>query len=235
MPKYNSISDAPFSVQKRYFQVKFSKYVIYINRLYLHKYLTLKEFRKNRLLSNILETYKIEMKKTYMFSNECVKKLMNLGLYCLIAEKDIQTVKIDALTHPNSWKRSLSLRIILLTIYEWDMSKVGSNDFKMLLSQSSVDNELQQEFFKALRLLRKSQKDAAKLLRFARNATIAHRDSDALLQLETIESLNTKEVMSITEEFYISVSVFSDVFSKVLLQAGSMNGLYSFMLNSKNK
>jgi len=158
---------------------------------------------------------------------------MNIGLYYLIAEKDIQTVKIDALTHHNRWKRLLSLRIILLTIYEWDMGKASSKNLKELLSKSSVDEDLQKELFHSLRLLRRSQEKAAKILHFERNATIAHRDPDALLQINTIENLNHKKVFAAAEEFYASSAVFMSVFPKVMLQASTTQGLFSFMLKDK--
>lgn len=53
--------------------------------------------------------------------------LLNLALFFLIAERDIQAVKIDALTHPDPWRRSLCARIILLTIHELDLNKIAGN------------------------------------------------------------------------------------------------------------
>lgn len=233
MPKYENIADAPFEVRKRYFQIKYAKYFMAVGRMYSRVSLTLKERKKNRVLTNTLKTYRVETERARKKGNECTQVLMNIGLYYLIAEKDIQTVKIDALTHHNRWKRLLSLRIILLTIYEWDMGKASSKNLKELLAKSSVDEALQKELFQALRLLRKSQEKAAKILHFERNATIAHRDPDALLQLNTIENLNTRKVFAAAEEFYKSSAIFMDVFPKVMLQAGSMQGLFSFMLKSK--
>ncbi len=203
-----------------------------VARFYSRITLTIKEWKKNRVLTRTLKTYKIEIERARKKGNECTQVLMNIGLYYLIAEKDIQTVKIDALAHHDRWKRLLSLRIILLTIYEWDMGKASSKNLKDLLSQSSVDDELQKELFRALRLLRKSQEKAAKILHFERNATIAHRDPDALLQLNTIENINPKKVFSAASEFYESSAIFMNVFPKVILQAGSMQGLFSFMLKS---
>jgi hypothetical protein len=232
MSKYENIADAPLGVRKRYFQIRYAKYFMAIGRFYSRIFLTIKEWKKNRVLTNTLQTYKIETERARSKGNECIQVLMNIGLYYLIAEKDIQTVKIDALTHHNKWKRLLSLRIILLTIYEWDMGKASSKNLKDLLCQSSVEEELQKELFRALRLLRKSQEKAAKLLHFERNSMIAHRDSDALLQLNTIQNLNTKKVFTAASDFYESSAIFMRIFPKVMLQAGSMKGLFSFMLNA---
>ena len=59
-----------------------------------------------------------------------VSVLMNIGLYLLLAERDIQAVKIDMLTHPDEWTRKLMARIVLLTIYEWDADKVSGRALK---------------------------------------------------------------------------------------------------------
>ena len=165
--------------------------------------------------------------------NECTQALMNMGLFYLLAENDIQAVKIDALTHPDEWKRKLSLRIILLTIYEWDMGKVAGKNLKTLLSRSLVPEEVQNELFESLRTLKKAQRKAAKILHQSRNSVIAHRDANALAQVETIESLNAKEVFGAAEDFYASSERFMGAFSKVLLKAGSLHGLFAFMRNKK--
>jgi hypothetical protein len=59
-----------------------------------------------------------------------VSTLFNIGLYLLIAHKDIQAIKIDALTHPDEWTRKLLARIILLTIFEWDAEKFPAENSK---------------------------------------------------------------------------------------------------------
>lgn len=234
MPKYEHIAEAPVAVQKRYFRIKYSGYFMKIGRFCLRLYLILTERNKNRVLASTLETFKIETERARKNGNECTQALMNIGLYFLIAEKDIQTVKIDALTHHDEWKRLLSLRVILLTIYEWDMGKASSKDLRNLLIQSAVDDNLRIELFRALKLLRKSREKAANQLRFERNNIIAHRNSDALLQLDTIQSLSRKKVMNAAEDFYVSSAMFMRVFPQILHQAGSVQGLFSFMSNNKD-
>ena len=234
MAKYESFFNAPFAVRQRYIQIRYAKYIMFAVRIFMRVKLMIHESKKNRKLTEVLETYRVETERARSTGNECMQLLMNIGLFYLIAEKDIQTVKIDALTHYDSWKRSLSLRVILLTIYEWNMGKASTGNLKDLLTQSSVDESLQEELFHALRLLRKSQEKAAKLLRFERNATIAHRDSDALLQLKTIQGLNQKKVFGAASDFYESSNLYLKIFPLVVQQAGSMEGLFSFMLN-KNR
>lgn len=237
MPKYRSIFDAPPEVIHRYYRRKWTrKYwppVEAATRRYSRVILTFRERKRNKVLKTTLETFKREAERANSKGNECTQALMNMGLFYLLAEKDIQAVKIDALTHPDEWKRKLSLRIILLTIYEWDMGKVTGKNLKTLLSRSSVPEEVQNELFESLRTLKKAQRKAAKILHQPRNFVIAHRDANAFAQVETIESLNPKEVFGAAEDFYTSSDRFMSAFSKVLLHAGSLHGLVSFILNKK--
>lgn len=233
MPKYRSIFEAPPEVITRYYTRKYWPLVAAATRRYSRIYLTLREKRKNKVLRSTLQTFKRESLRANSKGNECIRALMNMGLFYLLAENDIQAVKIDALTHPDVWKRKLSLRIILLTIYEWDMGKVARKDLKSLLSRSSVPIDLQNELFESIRTLKKAQRRAAKLLHKPRNSVIAHRDSDAVSQVKIIENLNAKDVFGAAEEFYASSDRFAHALAKVLLQAGSFQGLVAFLLNKE--
>jgi hypothetical protein len=237
VPKYKSIIDASPEVIARYYRRKYSRkcwpHVEAATRRYSRITLTLRERKKNKVLRTTLETFKREAARANAKGNECIQVLMNMGLFYLLAESDIQAVKIDALTHPDEWKRKLSLRIILLTIYEWDMGKVAGKDLKGLLYRSSVPDDLQSELFESLRSLKKAQRRAAKTLHEPRNSVIAHRDSDALSQVNIIESLNAVDVFGAAEEFYASSDRFMHALAKVLSQAGSFQGLVAFLLNQK--
>ncbi|WP_339649894.1 hypothetical protein [uncultured Marinobacter sp.] len=110
---------------------------------------------------------------------------------------------------------------------------MAGKDLKSLLSRSSVLHELQNELFDILRALKKAQRRAARILHEPRNSVIAHRDADALGQIEAIESFNATEVFGAAEDFYASSDRFMHAFAKVLLQAGSFQGLVAFMLNEE--
>lgn len=157
-----------------------------------------------------------------------------MRLFYLLAESDIQAVKIDALTHPVAWKRKLLLRIILLTINEWDMGKVAGKDRKGLLSRSSVPIDLLRQLFDSLKTLKKAQRRAPKMPYEPRNSVIAHRGSNALSQVKIIESLNVVDVFGAAEEFYASSDRFMRAMAKVLSRAGSFQGLVAFLINRRH-
>lgn len=150
------------------------------------------------------------------------KQLTNLALFVLIAERDIQAIKIDALTHPDKWKRNLSLRVMLLTVHELDLGKVSGRELKPSLEKAGVSTEIQGELFSALRETKKAQTRAKKLLNSARNEIIAHRDADALLQMRSMEKLSPDKTFGIIEDFYAAANKLYPALSKAIIEAGSI-------------
>ncbi|WP_020397216.1 hypothetical protein [Thiolinea disciformis] len=200
----------------------------------MRPYLKIKERKKRKILEETFEvikksSYKNRKKTNY---NSC-KIIFNIALYFLIAERDIQSVKIDALTHPDPWKRNLCIRTILLTLHEWVIDKVSGNTLKVTLDEINAPEELKEETYIALRKIRKAQKAAKRKLGFLRNSTIAHRDPDALLQYRTIRNLDDLSVLKLASEFYAGADLFIDLVSKLILESSSLQGLFTQLLNSR--
>lgn len=179
--------------------------------------------------------------KYYAIKNESgrfrgTSTMFNIGLYLLIAHRDIQAVKIDALTHPNEWNRKLSARIILLTIYEWDADKVTGRTLKDALDSMMIPDELKSETIAVLRRLRLVQRKVTKKFTFVRNATIGHRDPDALAQYRAIRDLNIGEVMEIAVEFFAAVEQFVTALTKIMQTGNSLQSyLRQWFESEKNK
>jgi hypothetical protein len=153
--------------------------------------------------------------------------LLNIGLYLLLAERDIQAVKIDALTHPDEWTRKLNARVILLTIYEWDADKVSGRSLREALNVIEAPPDLRQEAIAALRHLRLVQRRARLEFGIVRNSAIAHRDPDALRQFRCIRDLRVDQVLAVTLDFYSNAEAFMHVLSRLMVECGSLQALIS--------
>src|SRR5688572_28300061 len=128
--KKRKLFDQSPQVVRRWFAIKairtFRPYIECTVRYYLRIKLVIRERKRSAALTAALNaTVENFTKSKSAIHFESLKIFFNLSLFFLLAEKDIQAVKIDALTHPDEWKRNLSLRIILLVIHEWDMAKVA--------------------------------------------------------------------------------------------------------------
>jgi len=122
--------------------------------------------------------------------------------------RDIQIVKMDALSHPNDSVRKLSLRIIALTVSEFDMTKVTGKEFNDSLGDINCPQALKDEVSESLRAVRKAQKKAQKRLKELRINVIAHRDQDSLKQYELIEKIDDQLVLNAGLEFSEAGSAF---------------------------
>jgi hypothetical protein len=147
--------------------------------------------------------------------------IFNIALFLLIAERDIQAVKIDALTHPDPWHRSLCARIILLTVHGRDLDKVTGQKLKQALETIKAPDTMKVAANDALRSVRKVQRRAETEFEFLRNATIAHRDPDAMAQFRAITQLDEMKVLGLAAEFYSAADAFINLVPKLMLQSAT--------------
>src|SRR5258708_31820080 len=224
--KRRRLSDLPKPAIKRWWRFKSRKLAERLSRAYLRRKLPRTERKRRAALEAAFETTKHFAIKNENGKFKGLSTLYNIALYLLIADRDIQAVKIDALTHPDEWTRKLNARIILLTIYEWDADKVSGRELKNAMELMLISEDLRREAIDALRALRIIQRKATKEFVFIRNAAIAHRDPNALVQYRAIRDLKVDEVMAIGMEFFGAVENFIGALTR-LMHAG--NTLPSFL------
>lgn len=180
--------------------------------------------RRNALVS-ALETLAFEAARARRLGFEANTVILNLGLFFLIAERDIQAVKIDALTHSDSWTRGLAARLMLLTIHELDIDKVAGNRLRQALDDAATPEDLRKEVTEAMRAIRKAQSRAQRQFAYLRNSTIAHRDSDAIQQYRDIVEIDGLEVTKIAADFYKGTGKFIEMIPRLLVHMGSWQGM----------
>jgi hypothetical protein len=210
------LADVPTSVAQRWWKIRMARYAQKAGRAIARRRLPRNERPRRVALDAAFEEFKKWTIKTEHGPFRGVSTLFNIGLYLLIADKDIQAIKIDALTHPDEWTRKLHARIILLTIYEWDADKVSGRAFKEALDLLIIPQDLRREAVGVLRELRVIQRKANKQFTFVRNAAIGHRDPDALLQYRAIRDLDVQEVWNLAAEFFGAVEKFVLVHTRLL-------------------
>jgi hypothetical protein len=219
------LGDHPKPVIQRWWRLKIRKAAGRFARAIGRWRLPRNERERKKALASAFETIKSQAIRHENSKLVGLSTLFNIALYLLIAERDIQAVKIDALTHPDEWTRKLHARTILLTIYEWDADKVAGQQLKHAMELMLIPDNLRREAIDCLRTLRIVQRKANKQFSFVRNAAIAHRDPNALVQYRAIRDLNVGAVMELSVEFFAAVEKFVHVQTK-LLTAG--NNLQSF-------
>jgi hypothetical protein len=196
-------------------------------RFIMRRVLPFREIKKRRALASTIRTVAKSLSKHRDGMFETNRVLLNASLFFLLAEQDIQAMKIDALTHPDPWHRSLCARVILLTIHELDLDKVTGGKLRNALADAKISDADRREAAEALREVRRAQQRAQKEFNFLRNATIAHRDANAQLQYRAIRALDTKAVFNVAVDFYKALESFHRVLPRLLLQSATFPGLLS--------
>jgi hypothetical protein len=172
-----------------------------------------------------LETLAFEAVRARRLGFEANTAILNLGLFFLIAERDIQAVKIDALTHSDSWKRGLAARVMLITIHELDIDKVAGNRLNQALNDGATPEDLRKEVTEAMRAIRKAQSQAKRKFAYLRNSTIAHRDPDAIQQYRDIVEIDGLEVTKIAADFYAGTGKFIEMIPRLLVHLSTLQGM----------
>ena len=183
------------------------------------------ERKRNRALASTLEVLAFQAAKARRLGFEANAVVLNLGLFFLIAERDIQAVKIDALTHPDPWKRRLATRIILLTIHELEIDKVAGRKLTQALDEGAVPEGLKREVTEAMRAIRKAQENAQYQFKYLRDRTIAHRDRDAVKQYQDIIQIDEMKMMKIATEFYAGTEKFINMIPRLLSHLSTWPGM----------
>ena len=233
-----NLLDQPQEVINRWARIKairtFRPLIEEIFRIKLRLSLKLSEREDQKAMTNAFDVTIREYRKIKDSDLDASKTIFNISLFFLLAEKDLQAIKVDAFSHRDPWKRNLSLRIMLLIIHERDLSKVASgNKMKTVYEQANISDDLKESMIKALRGVNKAQKKTQKLLSEMRNNTIAHRDSDAMLQYELIEKTEMNAVKEIITEYYEASHIFFSILPSLISEAGSAQSLLAQLSNAK--
>lgn len=218
--------DQPTEVVLRWVRLKASRVAPKLARSYMRWWLPIRERKVRRARETAFETIKTQTIRAEREGYTSTLAVFNVALYFMLAERDIQAVKIDALTHPDSWKRNLSTRVILLTIHEWDMDKAAGERLREALEFIEAPASAKKEVNDALRAVRKVQSKARKKLGFVRNSTIAHRDPDALVQYRSIRNLRPEEVLGLAAEFYQAADRLIGVIPALVGHSSTLEALF---------
>lgn len=183
------------------------------------------ERKRKKALVSALKTVALGAARARRLGFEASAAILNLGLFFLIAERDIQAVKVDALTHPDSWTRGLAARVMLLTIHELDIDKVAGNKLRQALNDGSTPEDMRQEATEAMRAIRRAQSRAQRQFAHLRNSTIAHRDPDALRQYRDIVEVDGLEITKIAADFYLGTDKFIAIIPRLLEHLSTWDGM----------
>ena len=226
-------------VQERWFRMKFhQKFGIKIQTFLfkrLHRKLEKQFVVADKAISEAINTTVTQHRKTNEELFPETKHFYNIGLYFLLAERDIQALKADALSHPNLTKRNMALRTLLLTIFEWDMGKVTGKKMSNIYNVTELSDSSKQSLVTSLKAVRKAREKIVKKFAETRHNSIAHREADAFRQYEIISELNIRNYSTELSEYYSAADQLLSAMTATLKEIGSMAGLMNQVIYSAKR
>jgi len=225
--------------QERWFRMKFhQKFGRQLKRVFLfriHRRLG-KEFRKTeKAINTAIETTVKQYRNTNEEHFPATKQFFNIGLYFLLAERDIQALKADAFAHPNETKRNIALRALLLTVYEWDMGKVTGRRMNFIYETTGLSEKNKKAVVDSLKELKQARKGVEKKLSETRHNTIAHRDADAMRQYKIISNLEVMDFTPVLTEFYAASDKLLKAMISALYEISTMKSLLHQIVNREKR
>lgn len=216
-------------IQERWFRMKLNrKFGQHVKALFfwrLHRKLEKEFYIKDKVINESLKTTIREYKRINQDLFPASKKFLNIGLYFLLAARDVQALKADAFSHPNETKRNIALRALLLTIYEWDMGKVTGRKMQFIYESTGLSDSTQGRIVSALKDLKQARKNIENEMSEARHNTIAHREADAFRQYEIINELNIMKFSLSLTKFYEASDALLRSLVEAMLEIGTMKSL----------
>jgi hypothetical protein len=142
-----------------------------------------------------------------------------------MVERDFAYSKIDAICHPNTWRRRYHLRIVIMTIYEWKIAQAFDSEFYACLDRLDVPPELIGRFKAATKVFNKAKEQADKEFSWIRNNAIAHRNRDGLGVYKKITQLNEKRSIDLVSEVFVGVEAIMNVLTPLIVISGSLQSI----------
>lgn len=225
-------------IQERWFRMRFNrKFGRQLKSLFLwrlHRKLEKEFYIKDRVINKTIETTIKEYKRIDQDLFPASKSFFNIGLYFLLAERDVQALKADAFAHPNETKRNIALRALLLTIYEWDMGKVTGRKMQFIYESTGLPDSTKGRLVSALKGLKQARKVIENEMSEARHNTIAHREADAFRQYEIISELNIMRFSLSLTNFYEASDALLKSLVEAMLEIGTMKSLFNQITYREN-
>ncbi len=155
-----------------------------------------------------------------LFSNN--RRIHNISLYTLILDQDIAMMTADMVLAVGKPRRVFVARHLAVLLYEasQDFPDLLGREYREGLRTLAIPDTYFDELKEASKQLNRFKDEHREFLRRIRNLIGAHRDKDAITQLETMEMLEPLDVMRLAAEFQGPLNLLIYLQIKLTAHAG---------------
>jgi len=155
-------------------------------------------------LQKAIETIYNENKRIAKYNLKHYNSLYNTCLFVLLMHYDMSVlVNYYYKAYTKSWERKLLARQIAVILYEAekDIPNILGKDYRASLKKIPLWDGAEKELNKITKDLNQFKVTHSKMLGELRNCVTAHRDADAIKQMEIIDTLTPDKIIQIADDF----------------------------------
>jgi hypothetical protein len=153
------------------------------------------------------------------------RRIHNVSLYALILDQDIAMLTDDMVLAVGQQRRVFVARNLAVLLYEasQDLPDLLGRDYRESLRTLTIPDTWLDELNKASKQLNRFKDEHREFLGRIRNLIGAHRDKDAITQLEAMETLEPIDVMRLAAKLQEPLNLLINLQIKLTLHVGDMS------------
>lgn len=182
-----------------------------------------------------METLKRELLKARERGTDHAARILNVGLFVLLMDRDFAVLKVDMVSTFEKWRLRFTARQVALLLYEAcdDLTTMLGKEFRDSLVFLQVSESEMKELNEiSSRLGKFKSANHEFLYKEVRNLVAGHREHDSLLFSETVEKLDPLRVFQLGAEFYEIVHLLTDFLLKAMARTGQPQNVFKQLLAS---
>jgi len=180
-----------------------------------------KRGRKRLRDSAIRSVRSLVEKSGSLFSHS--RRIHNVTLYVLLLDQDIAALTDNMMRAVSQERRIFVARSLAVLLYEasHDLPNLLGGDYRESLLTLSIPDEWFDEGKEVSKRLNRFKNEHREFLGKIRNLVGAHRDNDAITQLEAMEALDPLEVMRLAARLQEPLNLLISLQMKLTSHAGA--------------
>lgn len=196
----------------------------------------LRERKRIAVLEDTIRVIRSNHDKAKQHELPHFQRIYNVGLYLLLFEYDFSILKNDALFSIRDWKKNFVARQIAVLLYETahDLPELLGKDFRISLETLPLSDSDWETLNKSTKQINKFKNEHRELLNKLRNFVGAHRDKDAVKQLEIIEQADLFKLMELAGQFYSAINELLPFMAKITFMLGSHKTILKHLAASRD-
>ncbi|QKO20654.1 hypothetical protein [Rhodoferax sp. BAB1] len=196
---------------------------------------------KNRRRLKVTEGLKVTLKQrceeAARVGSEPYRGLYNVGLFLALLEQDISAFNESIYFARSDWHRQFHARSLAVLLHEGaeDLSELLGKEYRNWLNEVDVHESLLSRLNLAHSKLSAFRKNHGRFLSDVRNYIGAHREHDALAQVDMMSRFTALDVYCLAAEFTIPLRDLVDLYMELLAHMHQpMNMLKAVMKAQQN-